>query len=151
MDCRKRGCSVGYSLVYVVWILCFETVFFVVLVFNYIGKGIIQRSCDQRFSSASGEKEGYLTMKHYKISEFAAMVGLPQSRIRFYEKYGLFEVKRSKNGYRYYTPEDAFRVNAFRMLLQYGFTVERAIQMLDEKQSGDVFLNSLMTQKVCLT
>ena len=90
-------------------------------------------------------------MKHYKISEFAAMVGLPQSRLRFYEKYGLFEVKRSKNGYRYYTPEDAFRVNAFRMLLQYGFTVERAIQMLDEKQSGEVFLNSLMTQKACLT
>ena len=89
-------------------------------------------------------------MKRYKISEFAAMVGLSQSKIRFYEKYGLFEVKRSRNGYRYYTPEDAFRVNAFRTLLQYGFTVERAIEMLDEKQAGEVFLNSLETQKAHL-
>ena len=48
-------------------------------------------------------------MKRYRISEFAAMVGLSQSKIRFYEKYGLFEVKRSRNGYRYYTPEDASR------------------------------------------
>lgn len=89
-------------------------------------------------------------MKHYKISEFAAMVGLPQSKIRFYEKYGLFDGKRSENGYRYYTPEDAFRVNAFRMLLQYGFTVEQAIEMLDQKQSGEVFLCSLKKQKRCL-
>lgn len=86
-------------------------------------------------------------MKHYKISEFAAMVGLPQSKIRFYEKYGLFDVKRSENSYRYYTAEDAFRVNAFRMLLQYGFTVERAIEMLDEKQSGEVFFHSLCEQR----
>jgi len=89
-------------------------------------------------------------MKRYKISEFAAMVGLSQSKIRFYEKYGLFEVKRSQNGYRYYTPEDAFRVNAFRTLLQYGFTVERAIQMLDEKQSGEKFLHSLENQQIHL-
>lgn len=89
-------------------------------------------------------------MKHYKISEFAAMVGLPQSKIRFYERYGLFDVKRSENGYRYFTAEDAFRVNAFRMLLQYGFTVERAIEMLDERQSGEVFLQSLKQQQRCL-
>lgn len=89
-------------------------------------------------------------MKRYKISEFSAMVGLPQSKIRFYEKYGLFQVKRNKNGYRYYTPEDAFRVNAFRTLLLYGFTVEHAIQMLDERQSGEVFLQSLEQQKIIL-
>lgn len=91
-----------------------------------------------------------MPMKHYKISEFAAMVGLPQSKIRFYEKYGLFHVKRNENGYRYYTPEDAFRVNAFRTLLLYGFTVECAIQMLNEQQSGDVFLHSLERQQTFL-
>jgi len=90
---------------------------------------------------------GNQSMKHYKISEFSAMVGLPQSKIRFYEKYGLFDGKRHENGYRYFTPEDAFRVNAFRTLLQYGFTVEQAIQMLDEKQSEEVFLRSLENQK----
>jgi DNA-binding transcriptional MerR regulator len=79
----------------------------------------------------------------YKISEFAKMVGLPQSKIRFYEKYGLLHVHKDKNGYRYFTCHDAFRVNAFRVLLQYDFTVEKAIQMLDDNQSGEKFINSL--------
>jgi DNA-binding transcriptional MerR regulator len=83
----------------------------------------------------------------YKISEFAMMVGLPQSKIRYYEKFGLFQVKRRENGYRYYTPEDAFRVNAFRTLLQYGFSVEQSIQMLNERQEGEVFLKTLLGQK----
>ena len=86
--------------------------------------------------------------KSYKIGEFAAMVGMPQSKVRYYEKMGLFRGQRHENGYRYYTPEDAFRSNAFRCLLQYGFTVEKAIQMLDEKQSGEEFIRSLETQKV---
>ena len=86
--------------------------------------------------------------KTYRISEFAVMVGLSQSKVRYYEKFGLFRVKRQENGYRYYTPEDAFRVNAFRTLVQYGFTVEQAIRMLDEKQSGEAFLDSLENQKI---
>ncbi len=86
----------------------------------------------------------------YKISEFCAMVGLPKSKIRFYEKYGLFQEKRTENGYRYFTREDAFRVNAFLVLLQYGFTVEKSIQMLDEAQPGEQFARSLEEQKARL-
>lgn len=83
----------------------------------------------------------------YKISEFAKMSGLPQSKIRFYEKNGLLKVRKDINGYRYFTRWDAFRVNAFRVLLQYGFTVEKAISMLDERQSGELFVNSLEDKK----
>lgn len=83
----------------------------------------------------------------YKISEFAKMVGLPQSKVRFYEKYGLLHVHKDTNGYRYFTHHDAFRVNAFRVLLQYGFSVEMAVQMLDEKQSGEEFVKSLEKQQ----
>ena len=64
----------------------------------------------------------------YRIKEFAAMTGLPPSKIRFYEKHGLLSALRDDNGYRVFSPEDAFRSNAFRVLLQYGFTVERAVQ-----------------------
>ena len=85
--------------------------------------------------------------ENYKISEFANMVGLPQSKIRYYEKLGLFREKRTENGYRYYVPEDAFRVNAFRMLLTYGFSVEQSIELLDQQQSGDVFRQALMKKK----
>ncbi|MEL7606160.1 MerR family transcriptional regulator [Sedimentibacter saalensis] len=83
----------------------------------------------------------------YKISEFAKMSGLPQSKVRFYEKNGLLKVRKDINGYRYFTRWDAFRVNAFRVLLQYGFTVEKAISMLDERQSGELFVNSLEDKK----
>lgn len=83
----------------------------------------------------------------YRIKEFAAMTGLPQSKVRFYEKYGLLDSERLENGYRVFAPEDAFRVNAFRLLLQYGFSVEQAVAMLDEKQGTETFLTSLEEQR----
>ncbi len=70
-------------------------------------------------------------------------MGLTKSKIRFYEKLGLEFGERAPNGYRRYTHEDAFRMNAFRSLLKYGFTVEDAIAMLEQKQSGEVFARSL--------
>ena len=42
--------------------------------------------------------------KGYYIREFSNMTGLPQSKIRYYEKIGLFKVKRMKNGYRWFSP-----------------------------------------------
>lgn len=79
----------------------------------------------------------------YKISDFAKMTGISQSKVRFYEKNGLLKVRKDTNNYRYFTRWDAFRVNAFRVLLQYGFTVEQAVKMLDDRQSDEVFINSL--------
>lgn len=83
----------------------------------------------------------------YKISEFANMTGLSQSKVRFYEKNGLLNTYREDNGYRYFTRWDAFRVNAFRSLLEYGFTVEKAIEIIDEEQSDDIFISSLKSKK----
>lgn len=51
----------------------------------------------------------------YRMKEFSAMTGLPQSKIRFYEKHGLILSDRQENGYRVFTPEDAFKSNAFRV------------------------------------
>ena len=83
-------------------------------------------------------REGGVRM--YRIKEFAAMTGLPPSKIRFYEKHGLLATRREENGYRVFSPEDAFRANAFRVLLQYGFTVEQAVAMLDAEQGTDCLL-----------
>lgn len=88
--------------------------------------------------------------REYKIGEFAAMTGLTPSRIRFYEKQGLFPVRRHPNGYRYFTPNDAFRVNAFLVLLVYGFSVDDAIAMLDAKQGAPEFEQSLRGQRARL-
>lgn len=86
----------------------------------------------------------------YRIKEFAAMTGLPPSKIRFYEKHGLLVTNREENGYRVFSPEDAFRSNAFRVLLQYGFTVEQAVDMLDAEQDTDEFKRSLEDQQAKL-
>lgn len=83
----------------------------------------------------------------YRMKEFAAMTGLPQSKIRFYEKQGLLLSDRQENSYRVFTPEDAFRSNAFRVLLQYGFSVGEAVAMLDAKQGTHEFGQSLLEQR----
>lgn len=87
---------------------------------------------------------------YYKISDFADMVGLPQSKVRFYERSGLLPVRRMDNGYRYFLPEDAFRMNEFRVLRSYGFSVEDAIRLLEEEQSSDAFTHSLVAQRESL-
>ena len=84
---------------------------------------------------------------HYTIGTFADMVGLPQSKIRFYERSGLLTVHKLENGYRYFLPEDAFRMNEFRVLRSYGFSVEDAIRLLEEEQSGEAFTRSLRAQR----
>lgn len=78
------------------------------------------------------------------------MTGMTQSKIRFYEKHGLVLSDRMENGYRVFTPEDAFRSNAFRVLLQYGFSISEAIEMLDAKQDTDEFRSSLQEQQARL-
>ncbi|OUO95921.1 MerR family transcriptional regulator [Gordonibacter sp. An232A] len=83
----------------------------------------------------------------YRMKEFSAMTGLPQSKVRFYEKHGLVLSDRQENGYRVFTPEDAFRSNAFRTLLQYGFSIDEAVAMLDAKQGTEEFERSLLHQQ----
>ena len=39
----------------------------------------------------------------YRMKEFSAMTGLPQSKVRFYEKHGLVLSDRQENGYRVFT------------------------------------------------
>lgn len=87
---------------------------------------------------------------HYTIGTFADMVGLPQSKVRFYERSGLLPVRKLDNGYRYFLPEDAFRMNEFRVLRSYGFSVEDAIRLLEEEQRGDPFTQSLIQQREAL-
>ena len=83
----------------------------------------------------------------YRMKQFAAMTGMTQSKIRFYEKHGLVLSNRTENGYRVFTPEDAFRSNAFRVLLQYGFSINEAIAMLDAKQDTAEFRRALQRQQ----
>ncbi len=82
-----------------------------------------------------------------RIKDFSAMTGLPPSSIRFYDKHGLFECNRTENGYRSFSPEDAFRSNAFRTLFKYGFGVDEAARIVNEKQGCEEFAESLRSRK----
>lgn len=62
-------------------------------------------------------------------------------------QHGLVLSDRMENGYRVFTPKDAFRSNAFRVLLQYGFSISEAIEMLDAKQDTAEFRESLQEQR----
>lgn len=44
--------------------------------------------------------------KHYRISEFAKLVGLSPYTLRYYEDQGLVKSHRDENGMRYYTDLD---------------------------------------------
>ncbi|MGF7436627.1 MerR family transcriptional regulator [Lentilactobacillus senioris] len=44
--------------------------------------------------------------KHYKIGEFAQLVGLSTYTLRYYENEGLIVSQRDTNGVRYYTDQD---------------------------------------------
>ena len=83
----------------------------------------------------------------YKIKEFSAMTGLSPSSIRFYDKHGLFELNRSENGYRIFSPNDAFQSNAFRTLFKYGFSIDEAAHIVNEKQGCSEFAESLRGRK----
>lgn len=83
----------------------------------------------------------------YRMKQFSAMTGMTQSKIRFYEKHGLVLSDRMENGYRVFTPEDTFRANAFRVLLQHGFSINEAIAMLDKKQDTPDFRKALENQR----
>lgn len=100
--------------------------------------------------SAERDYEREYAGRRYRIGEFAAMTGMSASRIRFYERAGLFPGQKEENGYRYFTARDAFRANAFRVLLQYGFTVEQAIDMIDARQNSADFRCSLVAQHEAL-
>ena len=82
-----------------------------------------------------------------KIKEFSAMTGLSPSSIRFYDKHGLFELNRSENGYRSFSPNDAFQSNAFRTLFKYGFSIDEASRIMNEKQGCVEFAESLRGRK----
>ncbi|NLC65389.1 MAG: MerR family transcriptional regulator [Clostridium sp.] len=82
----------------------------------------------------------------YKIGEFAKMVGISNAAVRFYEKQGIISPERLENGYRVFSHFDAFKVNAFKTLLNYGFSISEA-KKLYINLSEEEFLFELKKQK----
>lgn len=67
----------------------------------------------------------------YKIGEFSKMVGMEPSKVRYYEKKGVYRKERHENGYRIFGEMDAYHLNNFRTLCARGYSIKEAIETLD--------------------
>ncbi len=85
------------------------------------------------------------------IGELAKRTGLTASKIRFYEKIGLFKtVKRKANGYRSYPPEAVMVLDMITTGQQAGFSLDelRVLLPTDLSQWDHQQLLSTLKQKV---
>lgn len=78
-----------------------------------------------------------------RIQELERQTGMDRATIRFYEKEGLIEPKRSENGYRDYTAENAAELMKIRLLRQLGMSVFTIKQL---QQGSADFLQALSDQ-----
>ena len=79
-----------------------------------------------------------------RIQELEQMVELDRATIRFYEKEGLIEPKRSENGYRDYTQENAEELKKIRLLRQLGMSVFTIKQL----QQGSADFSEALSDQV---
>lgn len=73
-----------------------------------------------------------------RIGELARRAGTTTRALRYYEKQGLLEPRRQRNGYRSYDESDVVRVANIRHLLALGFSSEAIKPFLHCDLEGDV-------------
>ena len=73
-----------------------------------------------------------LDKKYYRIADVSAILGLPASTLRFWEKeFGSLHPKRNAGGQRLYTPSDIEKLRVIRFLIKdKGLTIEGAREHL---------------------
>ncbi|UQZ83663.1 putative methyltransferase YrrT [Paenibacillus konkukensis] len=72
-----------------------------------------------------------------KINELARRLDVTPRAIRFYEEKGLLHPVYGENGYRYYTEEDAWRLQAIAAFRELGFSVGGIAKLLQYADRGD--------------
>ncbi len=94
-------------------------------------------------------QEQELTKKYYRIGDVAAITGLPQSTIRFWEKeFTELRPKRNSGGTRYYTPSDIEQLNIIKFLIKdKGLTLDGAREHL-RRNRRDLDRKHLVVQRL---
>ena len=75
-----------------------------------------------------------------RIQELEHLVGIERATIRYYEKEGLIDPKRSENGYRDYSEDDAAELRRIRLLRDLGVSLET----IKNLQQGSADISSVM-------
>ncbi|NLY60268.1 MAG: MerR family transcriptional regulator [Clostridiales bacterium] len=65
------------------------------------------------------------------IKEVEKILGIPRATVRFYEKEGLIEPKREKNGYRDYSQTDVIRLKKIIILRKIGLSVNDILDIFN--------------------
>ncbi|ADL03952.1 MerR family transcriptional regulator [Lacrimispora saccharolytica] len=63
-------------------------------------------------------------MKKYSIGEVSNRLGLSRDTLRFYEKKGIIQPEKQKNGYRTYTYEDIKKLSSIMFYRRLNFSIE---------------------------
>ena len=79
-------------------------------------------------------------MEKYSISQVAGKYGLETYTLRFYEKEGILQPKRSPGGVRIYTREDLDRLEMALCLKNTGMTLKEIRQYFQLVAQGDAAL-----------
>lgn len=79
-----------------------------------------------------------LDKKYYKISEVAAILGLPASTLRFWEsKFTIIHPRRNAGGLRTYTSQDIEKIRMIHFLVkEKGLKLDAAQEQLRNNTSG---------------
>ncbi|ULL18729.1 MerR family transcriptional regulator [Paenibacillus sp. H1-7] len=87
-----------------------------------------------------------------KINELAGRLDVTPRAIRFYEEKGLLHPRYADNGYRFYTEDDAWRLQTITAFREIGFGIEAIAKLLLYVDSGDrdTFRHYLELQRAVL-
>ncbi len=69
-------------------------------------------------------------MKYYSIGEVSDRLGISRDALRFYEKKGIIQPKKEKNGYRTYTYDDLYKLSSIIFYRRLNFSLEDIYQIL---------------------
>lgn len=91
-----------------------------------------------------GAGDGYM----FKIGEVASIYGISIRALRLYDRIGLFrpDYVDEKTGYRYYTPDQLYILNAIIELKELGCSLEEVASVVREGLRPDMMLQ-LLNQK----
>lgn len=79
-----------------------------------------------------------LNLRKYSAKEFSAMVGLPYSSLRYFERIELLKPKKEANNYRSFTHFDAFKLNRFKHFRSLGISVEDSLELIENSDVDSV-------------
>lgn len=79
-----------------------------------------------------------LKIKRYSVKEFSAMVGVPYSSLRYFERINLLKPKKEPNNYRSFTHFDAFILNRFKHFRSLGINVDDSLDIIKKNDVDSV-------------